>query len=169
MRSQLHNMEEDFLREHGFLSISARMKRIVEETTHSSRVLYKELDVDIEPNWYLVFRLLEKEGGLTIVEIANCLKFSHPTVVTLISKLKQRGYVESTVSETDSRRKPIKLTQKSIDKLPEFKKIWEAGELALKSLFKENTDFINELNFVEEQLNKRNFKERTKDFLNEQK
>jgi DNA-binding MarR family transcriptional regulator len=159
-------MEQDFLKTLGYHSIAARMKRIVELTTHSSRELYKELGVDIEPNWYLIFRLLEREGSLTIVEIAAHLQFAHPTVVNLIAKLKQRGYVSSTIDEGDSRRKPIQLTSKAHENLPRFKEIWEAAELTIKSLLPEGSNFLEELTFIEQSLKTRDFNERTKAYLN---
>jgi len=38
--------------------------------THDARKFFKQIDIDIEPSWHLVLKLLKEYEILTMVEIA---------------------------------------------------------------------------------------------------
>ena len=69
-------MKYDFVNELGYLALATRLKRISEAMVHSGRQMYKTLGMDIEPNWYLIFKLLQKYEQLTVMEMASKLHFS---------------------------------------------------------------------------------------------
>ena len=56
--------------------------------------LYKELGMEIEPNWYVIFRLLQKHGELTVMEIADKIGFAHPSVISIVNKMIKANYLE---------------------------------------------------------------------------
>lgn len=61
-----------------------------------------------------VFAFLHEKGGLaTQKEVELFLEVSHPTVVGIISRMEQNGYVETWFDEKDKRNKCIKLTKKA--------------------------------------------------------
>ena len=156
----------DFVNELGYLALATRLKRVSEAMVHSGRQMYKTLGIDIEPNWYLIFKLLKKYDELSVTGIATKLHFSHPSVITLISKMEGNGYVSSTPDHHDSRKKNYKLTQKALNRLPELEEIWEAGTEGVKRLFKTDSTFLDELEALEIQLSQRNFMQRTLKELN---
>ena len=61
-------MKEDFVAALGYLTLSVRLKRISDTMVHSGRDMYKSLNLDIEPNWFLVFKLLKKYKSLSVTE-----------------------------------------------------------------------------------------------------
>ena len=151
----------DFVNELGYLAIATRFKRLSDVMVHSGRKMYKELGIDVEPNWFLIFKLLKKYESLSVTEIANKLHFSHPSVITLIQKMEQNGYVSAVSDNQDARKRNYSLTSKAISMLPKLEVIWEAGTVAVKNMFKENSEFLNELEQLEIQFSKQSFKDRT--------
>lgn len=159
-------MKYDYVNELGYLAIATRLKRISEAMVHSGRQMYKSLNMDIEPNWYLIFKLLKKYHKLSVTQMAAKLHFSHPSVITLINKIEAGGYVSSEIDEMDSRKKNYTLSKKAIEKFPEWEKVWEAGTEGVRKLFPEGSMFLEELESLEIQLSQKDFKERTLNELN---
>lgn len=155
------NMKYDFVNELGYLGIAVRLKRLSEAMVHSGRQMYKALGKDIEPNWFLIFKLLKKYDKLSVTEMAAKLHFSHPSVITMVSKMEQAGYLISTVDKTDSRKKNFTLSQKAEDNLPEFEQIWEAGIEGVRKLFPEDSNFMDQLESLEILYSQKDFKTRT--------
>lgn len=152
--------EQDFLKELGFLSFVTRLKRVSDSMLHDGRKLYKELGMDIEPNWYVIFKLLEKHKELMVTEIADEIGFTHPSVISIVNKMLKAGYLESKHCSTDSRRRLLKLSDKAIKKMPEFEEIWKAGTTGTKRMLAD-TDALNFLDSLEEKINEKGFKQRT--------
>ena len=76
----------DFLVELGTLGWVTRLKRISDTMLHDGRRMYKKLGVDLEPNWFVIFRLLEKHDKLPVTQIAAEIGMSHPSVIAIIKK-----------------------------------------------------------------------------------
>ena len=151
----------DFVNELGYLALATRFKRLSEAMVHSGREMYKELGIDVEPNWYLIFKLLKKYETLSVTEMANKLHFSHPSVITLISKMEQNGYVRFSSDTRDARKRNYTLTEKAVGALPKLEAIWHAGTVGVQNLFSPDSRFLEELEYLEIQLSKQNFKQRT--------
>ena len=132
---------------------------------HSGRQMYKELGMDIEPNWFLIFKLLTKFDGLPVTEIARKLHFSHPSVITMVSKMEENGYLQSELDKADNRKKIFTLTEKALDNLPEFEQVWQAGTSSVAKLFPDGEEFLRQLESIEIQLSKADFMTRTLDEL----
>lgn len=154
-------MKYDFVNELGYLGLAVRLKRLSEAMVHSGRQMYKALGKDIEPNWFLIFKLLKKYHQLSVTEMATKLHFSHPSVITIVSKMENAGYLLSTVDKTDSRKKNFTLSKKAEDSLPELEQIWEAGTEGVGKLFSENSNFMDQLESLEISYSEMDFKERT--------
>lgn len=61
-----------------------------------------------------VLAFLNSQGGQTTQkEIEVFLEVSHPTVVGIISRMEQNGYVTSWIDENDKRNKNVKLTKQA--------------------------------------------------------
>lgn len=153
-------MESDFLNDLGLISFVTRLKRISDSMLHDGRRLYRELGMDIEPNWYAVFKLLERHGPLTVTEIAERIGFAHPSVVSLVNKMTRAGYLSSKRCGEDSRRRLLALTPKARERMPEFEKVWRAGVTGVKRMLAD-TDALEFLSVLEERIGERGFRERT--------
>ncbi len=153
-------MQYDFVNELGYLAIATRLKRISEAMVHSGRDMYKSLGMDIEPNWYLIFRLLQKYDQLSVMEMTAKLHFSHPSVISLVNKMEANGYLESAPDKKDSRKRQFRLSEKAHSNIPEFEKVWTAGTIGVEKLFTDNS-FLDQLESIEIQLSQSDFKERT--------
>lgn len=150
----------DFAKELGCLGFTMRLKRLSDALIHDGRKLYKHLGIDIEPNWYIIFRLIKKEGEMSVTEIADAIQMAHTSVISITNKMIKSDYLYSTPCKKDSRRRVLNLTKKSLDKLPALEQIWDAGERGIISALSE-TDAMNILLVLEERFKEKGFKDRT--------
>lgn len=153
-------MEKDFIAELGLLSFVTRLKRVSDAMLHDGRRLYKELGMDIEPNWFVIFKLLEKHGEMTVTEIAEKIGFAHPSVISIVNKMIKGNYLEENKCGFDSRKRLLKLTPKAKEKMPEFEKVWDAGVAGVK-LMLTDLDALSFLDAVEQRVGEKGFKQRT--------
>lgn len=159
-------MEKDFIKELGYKALDNRLKRISDKMSHDTRKFFKQIDIDVEPSWHLVFKLLRDYEMLTMVEIAEQLGYTHPSMVVMLKKMTAKGYIVSEKDAIDKRKQNIKLTQKSIDLLPELEHIWNSCENAIYKMLKEDLSILKHLDEIEASLKATPFNER---FYNEYK
>lgn len=145
-------MERDFIKELGYRALDNRLKRISDRMLHDTRKFFKHIDLDVEPGWHMVFKLLKKHETLTMVEIANFLDYTHPSMVTVLKKMMTSGYVVSEEDLFDKRKKNIRLTQKSLDLLPDLEQIWECCERAIFNMLDGDLSIIDHLDDLEKSL-----------------
>ncbi len=162
MRNRLRivAMKEDFLKDLEYLGFTARIKRISDKLIYSAIDHYKRIDIGIEPNWHIIFLILKKKEKLTITEISNQLQLSHPAVVKIVKKMKERAYLESVADSSDTRKQFISMTKKAKKELPKFEKEWDNIQQIIQELVDHN--FLEGLSRFEESLNERSFSERYK-------
>ena len=161
----MSNEKTDFVSQLGFLSMAARMKRLSDHIMHSARQFYKEEGIDIEPNWYLVFLLLKERECLSITEIGEELQFSHPSVITMVRKMRDNGYLRCAVDPKDTRRQLVRLSKKAHEKLPEFEVRWQAAYESVRRLFEDDDSFLNMLDLLHKHYKEEDFKTRTQNEL----
>ena len=153
-------MRRDFLSELGYLAFVTRLKRISDSMIHDGRRLYRDLGMDIEPNWFAVLKLIEKKGPSTVTKIADDLGFSHPSIVTMVNKMIDAGYLASKRSEDDNRKRILELTRDARKKMPEFQRVWRAGTTTLKRMLPD-ADALRLLDVIEQRQSESGFRERT--------
>lgn len=139
----------DFLIEIGLAGINSRIKRLSDELLYSTRDYYKSVNLDIEPNWHLIFLILEKHESLTITEISQELRMSHPACIKIVNKMKKKDYINTKVDKTDSRKQLLELSEKAKEKLPDFHKHWDACIKTTKELLEKSPNFIKDLTAFE--------------------
>lgn len=127
--------------------VTARIRRINDMFVDLSRSIYKNLDLDLEPNWHLVLMLIEEHENLSVCEIAKYLELSHPSVISIINTMEKRGYLIRSKDTKDSRRTLISLTDKAKNNMPVFKQSWEVIAGYFKEFVPE--EFIDELVRIE--------------------
>ncbi|TRZ43540.1 MarR family winged helix-turn-helix transcriptional regulator [Robertkochia solimangrovi] len=153
-------MEKDFIRQLGYRALDNRLKRISDRMTHDTRKFFKQIAIDVEPSWHLVFKLFKQHKVLTMVEIAEELGYTHPSTVVLLRKMTAKGYIIAEPDPEDKRKQNLRLTQKSIDLLPELEHIWESCERAILQMLEGDLTIISYLDDIEEALKDKPFNER---------
>src|SRR5688572_12296639 len=153
-------MENDFLSELGLNAVVTRMKRVSDAMLHDGKRMYKGLGMDIEPNWFAVFKLLRKHDRLSVTEIADEIGLSHPSVISIIGKMMKSGYLKESRSKDDSRKRILSLTPKAKRKMPEFEQVWDAGTAGFKKMM-HDTDVLGTLDVLEHRIGEKGLRERT--------
>ncbi|RXM39115.1 MarR family transcriptional regulator [Chryseobacterium sp. CH21] len=154
-------VEDDFLSQIDLAGLTSRLKRLSDTILYSTKDFYKSVGADIEPNWHLMFLLLKNNPDFTITEISEKLKMSHPAVIKIIQKMKERGYLITITDKIDSRKQIVKLTEKSFESLPQFEKFWSACTMTMQELVADTPDFLRNLDSIEEKVRESSYKERT--------
>ncbi|MFK7813358.1 MAG: MarR family winged helix-turn-helix transcriptional regulator [Maribacter sp.] len=153
-------MEDDLIRQLGYANLDTRLKRISDKMSHSLRSMYRNLDMDTEPNWYLVLWIVKEKPNVSVMEIAARLKFTHQSITTITNKMIYKGYLQSLKDPVDKRKTIFNLTKKAEEKMPLFTKIWEIGKKVTLDLLNEKTEIMQHLEQLEANLEKESFGER---------
>lgn len=153
-------MRKDIIKELGYKALDNRLKRISDRMSHDTRKFFKQIDIDVEPSWHLVFKILKENDMLTMVEIAEQLGYTHPSMVVMLKKMTVKGYIVSERDTLDKRKHNIRLTQKSLDLLPELEHIWHSCEDAIYKMLKKDISIIKHLDDIEASLKAIPFNER---------
>ncbi len=140
---------DDFIKELGYKALDTRFKRISDRMAHDVRKVYKKFDIDIEPNWYLVFMSLKEHQKLSIAEIAEKLNYAHPSVVVIIQKMKAKEYIFTENDQIDKRKQLISLTDKSVVLLPKLEKLWKSCEHSILAILGEDISILAYLDNID--------------------
>lgn len=143
-------MEKDFVQSLEYVGFTARIKRLSDGLMYDAKSIYNHTDLDIEPNWHIIFLLLKDQKELTVTEIAKRLRFSHPGIIKITNKMKDKGYLKSRPDSTDSRKTLLSLSEKSQEQFPEFEKEWNAIQAVVEEVV--DQDFLNRLAELEKRL-----------------
>lgn len=160
-------MTEDFIKKLGYKSLDSRFKRISDRMIHDVRKLYKELDIDIEPNWYLLFMLLQKKENVSISFLARQLGYAHPSVVVIIKKMNNKGYLSIKEDHLDKRKQLISLSNKAFQIIPKLEILWDSCEKAILEVLDKDLTILNYLDTIDSKLEETSFHYRFKqEYLN---
>lgn len=153
-------MNNDLVREMGYITLATRLKRISDKMTHSTRAMYRKLKIDIEPNWYLVFTIVKENPCISVMEISEKLGFTHQSIITMTNKMVKKNYVIATKDQKDKRKTIFSITEKTFDIIPEIEQIWKYGEEVLFELIEGDISIVKHLEVLESNLEKASFGER---------
>lgn len=152
----------DFIKTLGYKALDSRLKRISDRMSHDVRKLYKEIDIDIEPNWYLIFMLLQNRGEISIADIAESLGYSHPSVVVIVKKMSEKDYLHMQKDKDDKRKQLVSLSSKATEILPELELIWQSCESAILKLLSDDLGIFSYLDAIDTELKANSFYNRFK-------
>ena len=102
---------------------------------------------------------------MSVGEIAESIMMAHPSVITITNKMMDKGYLISEKDPSDSRRRVLDLSERAIKMLPEFEKIWDAGERGVEKAL-DGLDALAFITTLEDRFNDKGFEQRTLDILN---
>ena len=157
-----NSMNNDFIKELGYKALDSRFKRISEKMAYSVKKLYKDLDYDIEPNWYLIFMILRDKGELSLIDIAESLGYSHPSVVVTVKKMATKDYLDVKKDDSDKRKQIVSLSPKALRLMPEFEMLWNSCEAAILKVLQEDLTILKYLDTIEASLEETSFYYRLK-------
>ena len=145
--------------------LTARLKRLSDAFLYQTKDFYTRQNAGIEPNWLMIFLLLEEHGQLTVTEMSARLGLSHPALVKLTKKMKDQGYLTAVRDQSDRRQSQLRLSEKAIAELPTLHEYWKAGEKSLRDLMDNSPEFLRLLGVLEQNLCERSFTDRILDNL----
>jgi len=118
----------------GYLVLGSRLRRMSETFLSEINRIYQNEGIEFDANWFPVFYLLSKNNSLSIKELSEQTEVSHPAASQLITNLKNRKLVESTVSADDGRRQMVQFTDKGRELLKQILPVWDAISASMNEL-----------------------------------
>ena len=156
-------MDRNYIQELGLLAIASRLKNLSDLLVRDLTIIYKESDIGFEPRWFTFVHLLNKEGQLSITEIAARLNQTHPAVNQVANVLEKENLVISSKDSNDSRKRLIRLSKKGSKLVNDIQPVWDAVEKTVANLISESgSSLFTELEKVEEHLAKKSIYDRIK-------
>jgi DNA-binding MarR family transcriptional regulator len=152
----------DFIKELGYLAIATRMKRLTDRFMRGAIEVYQSFNIDFEPRWFALFYLLHSRGGsLSISEISQSLKMSHPAVIQISQMLVKKGLIDSFQDEGDRRIRRLGLTERGKEMASALQPIWNDFEIATARVFESaGVDMLDVVQKIEGELNRASISER---------
>lgn len=152
----------DFIKELGYLAIATRMKRLTDRFMRGAIEVYQSFNIDFEPRWFALFYLLHSRGEpLSISEISQSLKMSHPAVIQISQMLVKKGLIESFQDGGDRRIRRLGMTAKGKEMASALQPIWNDFEIATARMFEgAGVDMLDVIQKIERELNRASISER---------
>lgn len=143
----------DLFEELGVLAVGSRLKRLLERMNSDISRFYRLLGVEFEARWFPVLYLLGMQTPLTITEIADSLKLTHPAINKLVSQMRRAGLVTTFTDCQDRRKCLVELTAKGHSTRTLLEPVWEKMRATLSKLHKEvENSFLTALVRLEDRL-----------------
>ncbi|MBD1395444.1 MarR family winged helix-turn-helix transcriptional regulator [Mucilaginibacter glaciei] len=118
----------------GYLVFGSRLRRMSEAFLTEINRIYQGKGIDFDASWFPVFYLLSKNDSLSIKELSEQTGVSHPAASQLITNLKSRELVETTVSTDDGRKQLVQFTDKGLALLTQILPVWDAITISMTDL-----------------------------------
>lgn len=148
------------------LAIGARMKRLYDLFAKDVILIYQDEKLNFEPKYFTLYYLISKKGEIGITEIADELNLTHPGVIHLAKELEALGYIQSGKSASDSRKRILKLSEKGMESLDKFQRVWEKILLLNQSLFNnQQHNLLTAIMETENQLSTKPYYQRFKEMF----
>ena len=124
----------NFYEELGYLVLGSRMRRLSEAFLSEINKTYQAAGIAFEASWFPVFYLLSQHDSLSIKELSDITGVSHPAASQLVTNLKNRKLIKTTISSDDGRKQQIQLTKTGRALLEQIMPVWEAIKLTMAEL-----------------------------------
>jgi len=128
-------MVGDSVRDFGLLTLGSRMRRIGERLQADTQLIIEESGLAVQASQYPFLAALDREGPMTVGELALAVGISQPGVTRTVAQLAQQGLLQVDQSPDDQRRKVVALTADGA-RLVEFSKrnVWPRIRAAVADL-----------------------------------
>ncbi|MBB5397893.1 MarR family winged helix-turn-helix transcriptional regulator [Mucilaginibacter sp. AK015] len=118
----------------GYLVLGSRLRRMSETFLGEINRIYQNESIEFDASWFPVFYLLSKNDSLSIKELSEQTEVSHPAASQLITNLKNRKLVETTVCADDGRRQLVQFTDNGRSLLKQILPVWDAISNSMSEL-----------------------------------
>lgn len=102
----------EFYNKVGKMALGSRLRRLSEKLTEQAGEVYEVYDIDMNPKWFPVFYALAGGEDKSIMQIAQEISHSHPSVSTIVKEMVKHGVAQEIADKTDGRKNYIRLTDK---------------------------------------------------------
>lgn len=102
----------EFYNKVGKMALGSRLRRLSEKLTEQAGEVYKIYDIDMNPKWFPVFYALAEGEDKSIMQIAQEISHSHPSVSTIAKEMVKHGIAQEIANQADGRKNYIRLTDK---------------------------------------------------------
>ncbi|MES2620063.1 MAG: bifunctional helix-turn-helix transcriptional regulator/GNAT family N-acetyltransferase [Bacteroidota bacterium] len=127
----------DLIKHLGELAFATRLKRLAESLQADVGRIYREMNVDFEPKWFTMLYALYHNESMSVIELSNLLKLTHPAIIQFGEQMQAKKLVVFVKDKKDARRKLIQLTAKG-------KNIFQGIEPILHEIEMANREFLRE-------------------------
>lgn len=149
----------------GYLAGATRFRRIGEKLQSDGDKIYAGLEINFKASWFATYHtLLEANAPLTMQEITSSIGFTHITVKNIVRELEENGIVKIKPNPLDARSKHVTLTSKGTNLFAKLDPVWQSISKGLEQLLVTgHPDFINIINRIEKEIEKKPLSERIKE------
>ncbi len=138
------------------LLIGYRLRILADQLSKQTKEIYEKRDLGFDPKWFPVFYPLIEEGPLTVMQLAQLSRLTHPGVIKLVREMEQANWLESIKDEKDKRKRWIRLTENAKAQMPILNEAWDQIKEAHRDLNQEHTqNFLLAIREMEQALQKR--------------
>jgi DNA-binding MarR family transcriptional regulator/N-acetylglutamate synthase-like GNAT family acetyltransferase len=102
----------EFYNKVGKMALGSRLRRLSEKLTDQAAEVYKVYDIAMNPKWFPVFYALAEGEDKSIMQIAQEISHSHPSVSTIVKEMVKNGIAQEIANKADGRKNYIRLTDK---------------------------------------------------------
>ena len=149
----------------GGAAIGALLRRISDRVDRDANRVYARLGVSFEQRWMGVLDLLARQGPMSVKDLADSLKISHPSVSQTRSSLLAAGLVAERPDPADGRRRTLHLTSEGQALVETLAPVWAALDQVGRTLNAEAGGVVSVLIGLEAALTRRSILDRVADAL----
>nr|WP_294950311.1 bifunctional helix-turn-helix transcriptional regulator/GNAT family N-acetyltransferase [uncultured Mucilaginibacter sp.] len=102
----------EFYNKVGKLALGSRLRRLSDLVTDQAAKVYNLYDIELNPKWFPVFYALAEGEPKSIMQIAQEISHSHPSVSTIAKEMVKSGIAQEIANKKDARKNFIGLTEK---------------------------------------------------------
>lgn len=153
----------DLITELAELALATRLKRLSDRLAHDVNKIYKELNLNFESKWYLVLELLNRRSMLSIVDVAEELKLTHPAIVQYVDQMLSAKLIIAHKDSTDGRKRLVSLAPDGKQLLENLLPVLAILKEEMEGLLNEaDCNLLNTLSQIEKSLDERPMYQRLK-------
>ena len=130
-------MGTKFLRDIGALGLNFRLKRLSDLLQKDINRLYKELDVPLEPSWFLVLYFLQQYGPTPVTGVGRGVGVSHPAIIKVSREMITAGHVAIYKDGKDKRKRVLALTSSGRAVFSSLAPVWNGLQRAFEQVSRE--------------------------------
>ncbi len=132
------------MKQFGILALGSRLKRLSDYLFAEVQQIYVRRNIPISSTYFPILRLLQHNGGLSVMEVAEQLGVSHPAVSKQVAKMIKDGLLIKEGDNSDQRRSLLRLSSKGTEAMKQVEPVLAEIKRTLEGV----TEFAGEASFL---------------------